>query len=287
MASTNVTTVPTERIHTSPFSNPLYFKTALVAFLAQWPIVFMCYVVFIYNLVNYKNMRATVKMIFFPVLLFPTILDNSYDIITGASVDKYDSTHLRALIGVFSVMAAASLIYLASYMYEALRNPNSKGMYRRLATSDEMETDEDQPQTAPMSRWRRIIDEYMTANIIWSITVYNMMLLAIYVARYITHTDKNFMREVDVALLSAVLGGVVIIVVIFDFALFRNPASGSVFMHYVIAAVFSLNFTIDFHAQVGFCEILTLGVFFVSVFLAVFKLKMFVELGTPATKKIN
>lgn len=288
MASPNVS-VPTPTVapsaltlHPSPFSNPLYFKTSLVSFLVSWPIAILCFVVYFYNLANYKNMGVTVKMVFFPVLLSAGILDNFYDIITNADVNKYDKTQLGVLIGAFTVQAVISLVYLAAYMYNTIRP--GQYMYRRLPTSDEDEGDSGE---APMERWRRIIDEYATSNIIWALTVSNMMILAIYVARYITHLDKNFMREIDVALLSAVLLGMVIIVVVFDFALFKNPSSGSVFMHYLVAAVYSLNFTIDFQAQVGFCELLTLAVFFISVFLVVVKLKAFIELGQAATKKTN
>ena len=282
MASANVSvlaTVPT--LHPSPFSNPLYFKTSLVGFLVSWPIAILCFVVYFYNLANYKNMGVTVKMIFFPVLFLAGIFDNFYDIITGADVNEYDKTHLGVLVGVFTVLAVISLVYLAAYMYETVK----PGQYRRLPTSDAEE--EDDSGDAPMGRWRRVLDEYATSNIIWALAVSNMMILAIYVARYITHSDKNFIREVDVALLSAVLFGIVIIVVVFDFALFKNACSGSVFMHYLVAAVYSLNFTIDFQAQVGFCEILTLAVFFICVFLVVVKLKAFIELGQAATKKTN
>lgn len=288
MATTTVTTAAV-----SAFSNPLYFKTSLVAFLASWPIAIMCFVVYFYNLANYKNMAATVKMIFFPLLLFPGILDNCYDIITGADINEYKSTPLAVLIGVYVVSGVITLIYLVVYTRESM-GPDKKGMYSRLATTDYQELtvysrtdgeEGDEEPNIPLGRWQRIIDEYMTANIIWALTMYNLMLMVVYVARYITHSDKNYMREVDVALVSAVLLALIIILVILDFALFKNPASGSAFMHYVIAAVFSLNFTVDFQAQVGFCEILTLGVFLLSVFLAIYKLKVFIELGTPASKK--
>jgi hypothetical protein len=273
-------------VSTSAFSNPLYFKTSLVAFLAAWPIAIMCFIVYFYNMANYKNMSATVKMIFFPVLLFPGILDNCYDIITKADVNEYKSTPLAVLIGVYVIASVISLLYLGLYTYDSM-NPDKKGMYSRLPTT----TDEEQDESGggggdvTLGRWQRVIDEYMTANVIWSVTTYNLMIMVIYVARYITHSDGNYMREIDVALVSAVLLGLVIILAIVDFALFKNPANGSVFMHYVVAAVFSLNFTVDFQAQVGFCEIITLGVFFLSVFLAVYKLKLFMELGTPASKK--
>lgn len=258
-----------------------------MVFLVSWPIAIVCFVVYFYNIVNYKNMFVTKKMMVFPVLLFPGIIDNAYDIATRADVNEYTTNRLSVLIVVFVVMSIISLLYLGCYMYESI-HPNRKGMYRRLQDSDvEDDNDDGKINSSPgissehkqRSRWQRIIDEYMTANILWSVTVYNIMLVLIYTARYITHKDKNYIRELDVAFLSVILFGLVIIIVIFDFVLFRHPASGSVFMHYVVAAVFALNFTIDFQAQVGFCEIITLSVFFVCVFLAVFKIKMFVELG--------
>ena len=45
----------------------------------------------------------------------------------------------------------------------------------------------------------------MTANVIWAITSYDMMLILIYAARYVSHTNHNYMREVDVAIVSIVL----------------------------------------------------------------------------------
>ena len=183
------------------------------------------------------------------------------------------------LIAVFVALSIISLVYLGGYTYGSLY-PNQKEGYRRLPDDEDLEE-------VPMDRWQRIIDEYMTTNIIWALTTYNLMLMIIYVSRYITHTDRNYMREIDVALVSAVLLSLVIVLVLFDYFLFKNPSNGSVFLHYLIAAVFALNFTIDFQAQVGFCEILTLGVFFFCVFLAAWKLWVFIELGTPASKKNN
>lgn len=288
MASTAVVTTPVApAVVLSPFSNPLYFKTALIGLAASLPIAIMCFIVYFYNLANYKNMSATVKMILFPVLLFPGILDNCYDIITKADVKEYQSTPLAVLIGTYAITGVITLIYLVMYIYESM-DPDKKGMYRRLAATDETEMGGgEEEREIHMGRWQRIIDEYMTANIIWALAMYNLMIMVIYVARYITHSDKNYMREVDVALVSAVLLSLIIILVIIDFALFKNHASGSAFMHYFIAAVFSLNFTIDFQAQVGFCEILTFGVCLLSVFLTVYKLFAFMKLGAPASKKRN
>lgn len=246
----------------------------------------MCFVVYFYNLANYKNMSTTAKMIFFPLLMVPGILDNIYDFVTGADVDKYKTTQLAVLIAIYVVMAIISVLYLGAYTYESM-NPERNGKYIRLSTSDDdnNETDDGYSNRVPLGKWQRIIDEYMTANIIWAVTTYNLMLVVIYVARYITHADGNYIREVDVAIVSAVLLGLIVVLAILDFVLFKHPASGSVFMHYVVASVFALNFTVDFQSHVGFCELLTLGTFFLGVFLAVFKLKMFVELGMPASKK--
>lgn len=272
-----ITSSPPSTLNPSPFSNPLYFKTSLVGFLVSWPIGIMCFIMFFYNLANYKNSTVTFKMVFFPLLLVPGIIDNFYDIVTNADIKKYDKTNLIVLIGVFTVLAVLSLIYLALYMYDTIK----RSPYMRLAN------DEDEEDEVPIGRWKRVIDDYATSNIIWALTVSNMMILAIYAARYITHLDKNFMREIDVALLSGVLLGMVIIVVLFDFAFFKNPSSGSVFMHYMVGAVYSLNFTIDFQAQVGFCELLTLVVFFLCAFLVVLKLKAFLELGHAVAKKTD
>ena len=227
-------------------------------------------------------MGVTAKMVFFPILLMAGILDNFYDIVTNADIKEYNQTRLGVLIAVFTVLAVISLVYLVVYMYDS--SQPVQYAYRRLPTSDEEEIDEG---NMPMGRWTRILDEYATANIIWALAQSNMMILAIYVARYISYLDTNFMREVDVAMLSALLLGVVIVMVVLDFVLFKNPSSGSVFMHYLVAAVYSLNFTIDFQAQVGFCELLTLTVFFICTFLVVVKLKAFMEIGQAATKKTN
>ena len=61
----------------------------------------------------------------------------------------------------------------------------------------------------------------------------------------------------------------------------------SVFMHYAIVAVFALNFTIDFYTQVKYCEIITITVFFIVAFCAVYKIKIFVNIGVAPTKKTN
>ena len=58
-------------------------------------------------------------------------------------------------------------------------------------------------------------------------------------------------------------------------------------MHYVIVAVFALNFTMDFYAQVKYCEIITITAFFVASFLTVYKIKIFTDIGVAATKKVN
>ena len=281
-------------VNGTAFSNPLYFKTAIVGFLGAWPLAIMCIIVYMYNLCNYKNFKVTAKMVFFPVLLFAGIMDNCYDIITGAKVSEYNSTILIAMIVSLSVLSAISLLYLGTYTYESMKMMNGN-LYQPLAQEDTMEMtvfsrtggNEESGGGSSMGRSQPIIDEYMTSNIVWGLTTYTMMLTLIYAARYITHTDNNLIREVDLAVVSAVLLVFIVIMTLLDFFLFRNPANGSVFMHYVIAAVFALNFTVDFQAQVGFCEILTLAAFFVAVFLAVYKMKLFIEIGVPAGKKDN
>lgn len=297
----NATVAPTSEsaeigrlyVNGSAFSNPLYFKTSLISFLGAWPLAIMCIVVYMYNLFNYKNFKITAKMIFFPVLLFAGIADNSYDIITGADVSEYTEETLVAMIVVTSIFAVISLLYLGTYTYESMKSMG-RSLYQPLAQEEKIEMtvfnrtgSGSGDSISTMTRYQRLIDEYMTANIIWGLTTYNMMLVLIYASRYITHTDKNLIRELDVALVSVILLIFIVIMVLLDFFLFRNPSNGSVFMHYVVAGVFALNFTVDFQAQVGFCEILTLAVFFVAVFLSVYKIKLFIDIGMPAGKKEN
>lgn len=278
--------VGTLYVNGSAFSNPLYFKTALVGFLGAWPLAAMCIVVYVYNLFNYKNFKVTAKMVFFPVLLFAGIMDNTYDIVTKAKVSEYTEQTLMAMVVVTSILAVISLLYLGTYTYESMKMMNGN-LYQPLAQEDEMELSRNGDGISTMTRYQRIIDEYMTSNIVWGLTTYNMMLVLIYASRYITHTDKNLVRELDVALVSSILLVFIVIMALLDFFLFRNPSNGSVFMHYGIAAVFALNFTVDFQAQVGFCELITLGVFFVAVFLSVYKVKLFMDIGMPIGKKDN
>ena len=267
-------------VNGTAFSNPLYFKTSLVGFLAAWPLAFMCYTIYFYNICNYKNFRVTAKMLFFPLLMLPGIIDNIYDLATEAKVSEYDNTTLIAMIITMALFAVISLVYLSLYCLESIK-AKSRQLYEPLATDE----DEDSLSPAGRGRWWRIIDEYMVANSIWGLTTYNMMLTLIYVARYVTHNDYNLVRESDVAIVSLVLLGFLIIVAIMDFLLFRHPCNGCVFMQYAIGAVFALNFTVDFQAQVDFCEILTLAVFFVAVFLTIYKFFIYVQLGVPAGKK--
>ena len=299
-AVTSPSTLPST-VEVSAFSNPLYYKTPLIPFLASWPIAVMCLTVYFYNLINFKNMSLTLKMIFFPILLFPGIIDNCYDLITNADIAKYKEAPLAALIGVFVLAALTSLIFLVMYVYEqshfSFWCSSTKAMYKRLINRDdaedarggeeeeEEEEEDDEDQQRHMGRWQRIIDEYMTANLIWGLTMYNLMLMIVYVARFITYQDKNFMRETDVAIVTAVTAVLIKIMIGIDFWLFNNPASGSAFMHYYIATIFTLNFTLDFHAQVGFCEYFTLVVCLTCAFLVVYKLWAFALLGTSASKK--
>lgn len=277
-----------------PFSNPLYFKTILVPFMVVWPLAVLCLIIYIYNLVNYKHSKVTMKMVFFPVLLFAGIIDNFYDLITKASIDEYNSTTLILLTGVFGALAVISITYLISYTKESLQ----ANRYAPLIQDDEddivlFSRDEDAEniqlsmRSPNHDRWNRIIDEYITANVIWGLTTYNVMITLIYAARYITHTDHNYIREEDVAFVSAAHLLLLGIFAVCDFFLFKTPSCGSVFMHYAISAVFALNFTLDFFNQVKYCEILTLVSFFLSVFLSVYKLKLFIDIGVPAGKKVN
>lgn len=280
------------------FSNPLYMKTPIVGFLGAWPLAVLAFVIYFYNIYNYRNLKLTAKMVFFPVLFFPGIVDNVYDIHTGGDVGMYTETSLSVLIAAMTIMATISIAYLVSYTYESTKKCGRNGCatlgqddggYATLGQDDSAEVTvfsrAANDASGRMDRWRRIVDEYMTANVVWGVTSYNMMLILIYAARYITHADRNLVREIDMVIISSVLLVFLVLLGILDFFMFKNPASGSVFMHYVIAAVFALSFTIDFHSQVGYCELLTLGTFFAACFMAVYKLVLFMEIGTPAGKK--
>ncbi|KAK3757041.1 hypothetical protein RRG08_062910 [Elysia crispata] len=280
------------------FSNPLYFKTALVGLMGAWPLAIMCVIVYMYNVLNYKRFTITAKMLFFPVIMLPGIVDNLYDIITEANVSNYDTTNLLSLVVVMSIMSVFSIVYLGMYTWENMRLGQQGKLYRPLVQEDDDDGDIELTifsksregadlgmKARKILRNQRIVDEYMTANVIWGITTYNMMLTLVYAARYITHTDNNVIRETDVAVLSLVIIGFIALLIIFDFFLFRHPSNASVFMHYVIAAVFALSFTLDFQAQVKFVEIITFASFLLAVGASVYKLYFFMSTKIEVTKK--
>lgn len=285
-------------VNGAPFSNPLYFKTPLIPFLAAWPLTFLCLVIYVYNLVKYRHAKVTIKMIFFPVLLISGILDNAYDFVTDAKVSEYKAAPLMVLIVVFSVLALVSMGYLAAYTVESLKHPSDTPLalgdggdvvlYSRLANNDSDDDDTEKVRITRQKdpgRWYKLINEYLTGNVIWALTTYNILITLVYVARYISHTDENYIREMDVAILSCVLlivlGGMALV----DYFLFKNPANGSVFLQYGISAVFALNFTLDFYGQVKFCEIITLVAVFAAFFMMVYKIKVFIDIGARASKK--
>ena len=216
-------------------------------------------------------------------------MDNIYDYSTESKVSAYSGNTLGVMIGIFSLLGLMSIFYVILYMFDSM----NMSKYTLLKQDDE-DTDmfsadrgqflkKNQPDP---NKWGRIIEEYMAANIVWGLMTYNLMLILIYTSRYITHIDHNYMRETDVFIVSIVLSLMLKLTAMLDFFLFKNPSSGSVFMHYFIFAVFSLNFTMDFHSQVGYCEIFTLGVFFAAVFLFVYKIKIYIDIGVSAGKKI-
>lgn len=276
---------PTIYVNGKAFSNPLYLKGMEVAVL-QLIIAGMCLVIYGYNIIWFKHHRLTKKMVFFPFMLFPAIIDNIYDFVTGGDVTEFDTGSIVALLIIMVVFAVLSMLYTALYTYDAY--VGSKNIaYSPLnqeddddggGTSIEMTllngSDTPQERRAPRKRsvrWDVLID-HMTANVIWAIASYNMMLILIYAARYISHTDHNYMREVDVAIVSLVLIGFLVILGVADFFLFNNPANGALFMQYVTVAFFALSLTISFQAQVGYCEILTLVGFLAASFMTVYRL---------------
>ena len=300
MPSTPDPSVQHSTDNTGPLSNPLYFKTPLIPFLAAWPITIMCLIIYSYNLVRYKHSTVTIPLIFFPLLLFSGILDNMYDFETNADINEYKSKNLLAMILVLTVLAVLSVVYVIYYSARGIQNRRGYQLLSQTADDDEENTvlyargdteDRDMAQItsrpADTEKWFRIIDEYMTANVMWALTTYNILLVVIYIARYITHKDDNIIRELDVGIISLGLLAFLVAIAIIDFFLFTHPPNGSVFMHYAIVAVFALNFTIDFYAQVKYCEIITITVFFIAAFCAVYKIKKFVDIGVAPTKKTN
>lgn len=278
------------------FSNPLYFKTIIVSILAAWPLVIGCLIVYGYNIYKRSKIDKTItpKIVFFPVLLCAGILDNAYDFMTEAKVSNYNTESLIALIVVYCILGLFSLIYVATYTkesiaddhkgYSLLKNAQSLDEEDGILYDREMVT---LPKNIPRYRMRMIIDDYLTANLVWGFCTYNLMLIVVYTARYISHTDNNYMRETDVALISAVVLMLMLPMIVADFFLFRNPSCGCVFAHYAVCCVFLISFTVDFYTQVRFCEFLTLGAFFLSFGIMVYKIFVFIEMGKSPSKKIN
>jgi len=280
------------------FSNPLYFKTVLVPILATWPLILMVLTIYLYNLWRViksptRNYRVTMKMNFFPILLFAMILDNGYDWTTSASVNKFSTKTLGFLIGAFGVLAALSLVFAAGYTWDSIRSganngfkPNEEGevRYSRLSAGEEEGGEDSDKVELPSrlrypGRWRTIINEYITINVVYGLTIYTLQLLLVYVMRYTTHVDNNYMRESDAAYASLAMVILLVPLVIMDYFMFRFPPTACIVTHYYLVGVFGLSFTVDFFNQVRYCELMTLVVTFAALFLFVFKIKIFTDIG--------
>ena len=110
-----------------PLSNPLYFKTPFIPFLAAWPITIMCLIIYSYNLVQYKHSAVTIPLIFFPLLLFSGILDNIYDFATNADINEYKAKNLLAMVLVLTVLAVlcvVCVIYYSTWGFKIARDTN-------------------------------------------------------------------------------------------------------------------------------------------------------------------
>ena len=110
-----------------PLSNPLYFKTPFIPFLAAWPITIMCLIIYSYNLVQYKHSAVTIPLIFFPLLLFSGILDNIYDFATNADIKEYKAKNLLAMVLVLTVLAVlrvVCVIYYSTWGFKIARDTN-------------------------------------------------------------------------------------------------------------------------------------------------------------------
>ncbi len=272
------------------FSNPLYFKTVLVPILATWPLILMVLTIYLYNLWRViksptRNYRVTMKMNFFPMLLFAMILDNGYDWTTSASVNEFSSKTLGFLIGVFGLLAGLSLVFVAAYTWDSIQSganngfkPNEEGAVLSGGSGDSDRVDLPSRLKYP-GRWRTIINEYITINVVYGLAVYNLLLLIVYVMRYTTHVDENYMRESDVAYASLAIIILLVPLIIMDYFMFRFPPTASIMMHYYLVIVFGLSFTVDFFNQVKYCELITLVVTFGALFLFVFKIKIFTDIG--------
>ncbi|RUS70284.1 hypothetical protein EGW08_016703 [Elysia chlorotica] len=302
---------PTNNINSIlKYSNPLYFKTLLIPILASWPLTFVIFIIYAYNTmrgVGYisRPPKVTAKMIFLPLLLVPMIVDNYYDLITKASVSEYDSDILLLIIIAMALFVVISIAYITFYCFQLVQNNNyiKKSGYTRLSMVDSISEDaqendgnDDERGGAELNvniklpsriknpnRWDIIVNEYMTMNGVYGLMIYNILLLIIYVMRYLTNKDTNCIRETDVAIISAVLGALLIPNIIFDWLTFKIPQAASLVMHYYLISVFALNFTLDFYDQLEYCEEITLGITFAATFLTAGKFKLFNDIGGSVT----
>ena len=126
---------PTIYINGKAFYNPLYLKVMEVAKL-QLIIAGMCVMIYGYNIIRFKNHRLTKKMVFFSFILFPAIIDNIYDYVTGGDVSKFDTESIVALLIIMIVFALISILYTALYTYIG----GKEIAYKPLSQDDEEET---------------------------------------------------------------------------------------------------------------------------------------------------
>ena len=119
-------------------SDALYLKVMEVAKL-QLIIAGMCVMIYGYNIIRFKNHRLTKKMVFFSFILFPAIIDNIYDYVTGGDVSKFDTESIVALLIIMIVYALISILYTALYTYNAYIG-GKEIAYKPLSQDDEEET---------------------------------------------------------------------------------------------------------------------------------------------------
>ena len=81
-----------------------------------------------YNIIRFKNHRLTKKMVFFSFILFPAIVDNIYDYVTGGDVSKFDTESIVALLIIMIVFALISILMCVLILIMDLWSINLKGV---------------------------------------------------------------------------------------------------------------------------------------------------------------
>lgn len=304
------------------FSNPLYFKTLIVPILLSWPFSALVLIIFVGNIWNILKsskpftFKFNNKLNFFPILQFATILDNAYDWHTKGNVEKYTKVNLTFLIIITSCFAFFSILYTIAYTYDSVMSAAGQKktkkkfsvFYNKLQNVDSDVEENQDSQTVEWdirnfsaqqrgnrsdlpsnirypNRWKIIRDEYLTINVVYGLTVYNILLVILYIIRYLTFSDHNYLREIDVVFISLTVLGFLFLVIILDWFLFDYPPLSSVIAHYYVIMVYTLNFTIDFFNQVEYCEIITLATFFIALFIFIYKIKIFLDIGRKFPEK--